>query len=144
MKIALEIPTNRIVQLMCSAIEGGDPVTTASKGGWCMGIYWHSMKSNPPAGCWYAEEKYFGGAFRLQVLVVEDENLYDRQATEAANIKSGSLKVYTVTEKDFAKGFRVMAEKFPHQFSQVVQDNIDAPCADAFLQSMLFGDEKYA
>lgn len=144
MKIEFEIPTSRIVQLMCSAIEGGDPVTTARKGGWCMGIYWHSRKAEPPADIWYAEEKFFGGQFRLQIVEVADENLYEPDATEAANIKSGALKVHTVTEKTFAKGLAVMAEKFPRQFAQIVQDNIDAPCADAFLQSTLFGDEKYA
>ena len=144
MKITLEIPTARIVQLMCSAMEGGDPVTTAAKGGWCWGIYWHSRKAEPPAGIWYADEKFMGGQFRLQIIEVADENLYDRGKDMEGNIKSGSFKVHTVTDKSFVKGLAVMAEKFPHQFGQVMTDDIDAPCADAFLQSMLFGDEKYA
>lgn len=144
MKIQLEIPTERITQLMCSAIEGGDPVTTASKGGWCWGIYWHTWKATPPAGCWYADKSFWDGQFRLQIMEVADENIYDRGASEAANIKTGALKLHTVTDKEFAKGLAVMAEKFPHQFGQVMQDNIDAPCADAFLQAMLFGKEKYA
>jgi len=144
MKIELNIPTDRIVQLMSSAMEGGDPVTTARKGGWCWGIYWHSRKAPPPDGFWYADEKFLGGQFRLQIVEVADENLYDRDATETANIKSGAFKLHTVTDKHFAKGLAVMAEKFPHQFGQIMTDDIDAPCADAFLQSMLFGDEKYA
>jgi hypothetical protein len=37
-----------------------------------------------------------------------------------------------------------MAAKFPHQFAMVVADDTDAPCADALLQSLCFGDEKYA
>lgn len=144
MKIALEIPTDRIVQLMCSAIEGGDPVTTARKGGWCWGIYWHSMKKEQPDGYWYADQTFLGGQFRLQILEVADENLYDRDLDEAGNIKSGAFKLHTVTDKHFAKGLEVMAQKFPYQFGQIMKNDIDAPCADAFLQSLLFGDEKYA
>lgn len=144
MQITLEIPTSRIVQLMCSAIEGGDPVTAALKGGWCWGIYWHSHKAEPPAGHWYADKRFFDGQFRLQIMEVADENLYERGATDKENMKSGAFKLHTVTAKTFAKGLAVMAEKFPHQFGQVMEDDIDAPCADAFLQSMLFGEEKYA
>jgi hypothetical protein len=144
MKIQLEIPADRIVSLMCSAIEGGDPVTTARKGGWCWGIYWKSMKGNQPDGYWYADQTFLGGKFRLQILEVADENLYDRDTDEAGNIKSGAFKLHTVTDKSFVKGFAVMAQKFPHQFGHVMTNDIDAPCADAFLQSMLFGEEKYA
>lgn len=144
MKIELEIPTDRIVQLMCSAMEGGDPVTTARKGGWCWGIYWHSRKATPPDCCWYADKAFWDGQFRLQIMEVADENLYERGASDTANMKTGAFKLHAVTDKHFVKGLGVMAEKFPHQFGQIMTDDIDAPCADAFLQSMLFGDEKYA
>src|ERR1700744_615657 len=104
MQINLEISTDRIVQLMCSAIEGGDPVTTALKGGWCWGIYWHSRKAEPPAGIWYADKALFDGQFRVQIIEVADEKLYERDDDVDANLKSGAFKLHTVTNKHFAKG----------------------------------------
>lgn len=45
MHIKLEISAERIANMMISAMESGDPVTTAAKGGWCWGIYWHTRES---------------------------------------------------------------------------------------------------
>jgi hypothetical protein len=44
---------------------------------------------------------------------------------------------------DFAsleRGLKVMAEKFPQHFYNIVQDNIDADTADAFVQCAVMGD----
>lgn len=139
MKIEIEISPERIAQLMCSAIEGGDPVTTARKGGWCTGIYlrgnWEKrMKELDEV--WYADPKlYKSSEFTVEVVELLDES------KEAAG---KNLKKHRCNAESFAKGLATMARKFPHQFGQVMRDDIDAPCADAFLQSMLFGDEKYA
>lgn len=139
MKITVEIPTSTIVQLMCSAIEGGDPVTTASRGGWCTGIYlrglWEKRIKELDAA-WYNDPKlYASNEFIIEVVELIDES---KPAT------GRNLKKHLCNAESFASGLAVMAKKFPHAFSQVMQDNVDAPCADAFLQSMLFGDEKYA
>lgn len=150
MKIELNIPSQTLADLMTTAIEGGDPVTTASKGGWCWGIYWHSHKSMPPAGIWYADAKrYEASNFKIEVIIVDDENLFDRSprtpdATIEANLKNGCFKSRVVTLADIATGLAKMAEIFPSDFGDVLAGNADAPCADLFLQAILFGKETYA
>lgn len=134
MKITLEIPNERIANLMCSAIEGGDPVTTARKGGWCTGIYAVGKK----AGLfkyWYAEAAFFDGDFAFDV-----EELLD----ESKEAKGKNLLKHRVNAARVRVGLKRMAKLFPRQFEQVLADNIDAPAADCFLQAMCFGKEKYA
>jgi hypothetical protein len=145
MKITLDISAERIANLMISAIESGDPVTTACKGGWCWGIYWHTREATPRTnGLWYAKPAFWRGNFKIQIVEVEDENLYDRWLDDDGNIKSGAFKVHTLHRADFVKGLTVMAEKYSHLFGEILNDNSDAPCADIFLQCVLFGEEKYA
>lgn len=128
MKIELEIPSDRIANMMISAIESGDPVTTAARGGWCNGI---NSLSGPRSGLWYAEPSFWEGRFSVEIIEVDDET-------------TGHETKHRIGPKDVKRGLEVMAKVFPHQFGQVMRDDTDAPCADAFLQSMLFGDEKYA
>lgn len=139
MKISLDIPAATIASLMSSAIEGGDPVTTSAKGGWCAGIYLRGLWLKRFAeldDVWYSDPKlYASDEFTVEVVEVIDES---KRAT------GRNLKRHRCNAKSFAKGFAVMAKVFPHAFSQVLEDNMDAPCADAFLQAMLFGEEKYA
>jgi hypothetical protein len=139
------ITPEQIANLMISAIESGDPVTTASRGGWCWGIYWHERTATPPGdGLWYADAAFWANYPRVQIIEVADENKYDRAADEAANIKSGAFKVHTVRAAQFRAGLAIMARKFPKQFGEILNDNADAPAADLMLQCILFGDEKYA
>lgn len=128
MKINLEISSAIIANLMISAIESGDPVTTAARGGWCNGIKSLSAKR---AGLWYAEPSFWEGKFSVQIIEVDDES-------------TGHETIHKVRPKDVKRGLEVMARVFPHRFSQILQDDTDAPCADAFLQSIVFGEEKYA
>lgn len=130
MHIVLNIPNSRIAQLFSSAIEGGDPVT----GGWCNGINPHGGSRRKAAEFrhWYTAEKFFSNGFLLQVSEVLDDG------------RDGKVKVHTINDGHVRRGLTVMARVFPSQFEQILSDNIDAPCADAFLQSVLFGEEKYA
>lgn len=43
-----------------------------------------------------------------------------------------------------AKGLNVMAQKYPHKFSEVMAGEIDGALGDLFLQCAFFGEEKYA
>lgn len=138
MKIEIEIPPERVMQLFASAIEGGDPVTTASKGGWCNGIDLKAA-SFPLGGTvdlgalWWDTPEYFadGVALTIEVLEIDDET-------------TGHVSEHTVTTPDIVRGLTVMAKQFPHLFAGVLDGDIDAACADVFLQSMLFGEERYA
>lgn len=130
MQITLNIPADRIANMMVSAIESGDPVTTASRGGWCVSI---ETKSRKPyqGNWWYADPGFFTGGFNFDVVELDDET-------------TGHETKHHVTPKDVQRGLGIMAEKFPHQFSMILEDDTDAPCADIFLQCILFGEEKYA
>lgn len=143
MRIDLTVPAETIACMMVSAIESGDPVTH----GWCEGIYLLNKAekrvttfSEP----WYADAERFELPFILEIEEITDENLYNPEASVAQNRKSGALVKHRVTEASFKKGFEIMAYKFPKQFGQVMTQNTDTPCADIFLQCVLFGEEKYA
>lgn len=130
MKITLEIPDDRIINMMISAIDSGDPVTSAHKGGWCSGIGYVG-KFKETGENWYADPAFYARRFKLEIIEVDDET-------------TGHETKHHVMRSDMIRGLGVMARKFPHIFSQVLEDNTDAPCADIFLQCILFGEEKYA
>jgi hypothetical protein len=129
MQITIDIPAEHIANMMVSAIESGDPVTSAAKGGWCRGIDNVSRKKFT-GNWWYADAKYFTGRFAFDVAEYHEED--DTQTHHRIN------------QTRVAAGLKIMAEKFPRQFSQIFKDDTDAPCADIFLQCVVFGEEKYA
>jgi len=130
MKIEINIPADRIANMMISFIESGDPVTCAQKGGWCVSVGNKSRKTFK-GDWWYAAPEYFVGSFKFEVIELDDET-------------TGHETKHMVRRADMVRGLTVMAQKFPHIFKQVLQDNTDAPCADILMQCVLFGEEKYA
>jgi hypothetical protein len=132
-EINVQVPVDRIANMMVSAMESGDPVTTAARGGWCSAINLLKGGRGPKGGvgCWYADPKLYAGYFEIEVIEVDDEN-------------TGHETKHKVCPADLLRGLSVMAAKFPRAFAQVLADDTDAPCADAFLQSIVFGEEKYA
>ncbi len=131
MQITLKIPAERIASLFSSAIEGNDPVTTNAKGGWCNGINWKARRK-PLGKWWYAEaENFAGNKFLIEIVEVDDE-------------ETGHETKHVIHSAHVRKGLAIMAEKYGHLFAQILKDDIDAPCADIFLQCVLFGEEKYA
>lgn len=147
MKIELEIPAEIIANMMTSAIESGDPVTTGIKGGWCDGIYWlnaRHQRVTTRGEPWYAEKTIYEGRFLLEIAEIVDEAKFHPNKRQAANIKAGAVVLHKVDARQFKRGFEIMARTFPDHFAQVMADNTDAPCADIFLQCVLFGEEKYA
>ena len=138
MEIKISISADRIANLFTSAIESGDPVTTASRGGWCNGIDLKAadfpLGSGPSTqGLWWADPAFFADGVNLTIEVVE----VDDEVT-------GHETTHTITNADIARGFSVLASKFPETFGLILEGDSDAPAADLFLQSMLFGEEKYA
>ena len=127
--IALDIPVERIANLFASAVEGGDPVTTARRGGWCEGI--RSKKRSRAAGDRYARPDTYRGDFLIEITEIDDET-------------TGHKTKHIIHKAHVRHGLKIMAENYPRQFGQITTDNIDAPCADIFLQCTLFGKEKYA
>lgn len=128
MKIELEVSSEKLASLMTTAIESGDPVTTAARGGWCVAIT--SLNNHPFGPTWYNEPAYWSQNFSIEVTEYHEED----------NTKTK----HKVGPSEFKNGLVVMATKFPRLFGQIMQDNIDASCADIFLQCVVFGEEKYA
>jgi len=144
--------------------RSGDPVTTARKGGWCWGIYYQTRGTEPPSsGIWYYDhpEFYEADDFQIEIIEVADENAFqwfhddgalcngmfgagaDWDVTTVKNLESGALKSHIIKRSHLRAGLAVVAQKFPHAFGQIMEDNTDAPCADTFLQAVVFGEEKY-
>lgn len=130
MQIKIDVPSERIANMMISFIESGDPVTCARKGGWCVSVANKSRKAIK-GDWWYADSKYFTGSFKFEVIELDDET-------------TGHETKHTVGHDDIVRGLTVMAKKFPNQFGQIMRDDTDAPCADIFMQCILFGEEKFA
>ena len=137
MLITIDVPARRIAELISSAIEGGDPVTTASKGGWCDGIYYRTKDTEPPEPdpereVWYQRREFYDSPdFQLEIIELDDES-------------TGHTTSHIIHRDEVIAGLMVMAEKFAFAFSRVMQGEIDAPCADIFLQCVVFREEKYA
>lgn len=129
MRIAIDIPAEVIANMMISAIESGDPVTTAARGGWCNGINLRSRGADHDT--WYAKPETYERPFVIEVIEVDDE-------------ASGHETHHRVRPTDMARGLQIMAAKYPGLFKQVLANDTDAPCADIFLQCIVFGEEKYA
>jgi hypothetical protein len=130
--ITTEISSRRIADLFVTAIESGDPVTTASRGGWCDGIYYRTKQTKPPKGLWYDNPAFFDAPdFQVEIVEVDDET-------------TGHTTGHIITRTNLLNGLKVLADKFPQVFADVVDDNVDAATADIFLQCVCFGEEKYA
>jgi hypothetical protein len=130
LKLDFNFSTEQLAELMITAIESGDPVTTAVRGGWCSAINWHGPGPRP-RGNWYAEPKTYEGDFVLEVIEVDDET-------------TGHETKHLITMPKIEKGLAAMAKKYPHVFADIINDNMDAATADLFLQCVVFGEEKYA
>lgn len=168
LQITLDIPTERLADLFTSALESGDPVTTASKGGWCWGIYWQSRMSPdsalPDTGRdpWYAAVSlYERDDFQIEIVEVADESAFrwyydngkpcdaifgagaDRDVTREKNLKSGAFTSHTVSRENIVSALQQMAIKMPGAFGDILRNDMDATTADLFLQFCLFGEERY-
>lgn len=130
MKLQIDIPAQRIADLMITAIGSGDPVTTASRGGWCAGIFWQSESATPPQGIWYAEPKQWEGTFKIEIVEYDETD--------------GSKTRHKIGRSQVRLGLSLMAIKHPNAFAMILAGNIDAAVADTFLQCVVFGEEKYA
>lgn len=132
MKITIDIPTDLITDLIITFVESGDPVTQS----WCASFKydWSVAKlSSKPwnQGPWYAEDAVWDSPFSVIVEVIEDES--DPNNTTAYILNNAKLE----------QGLQIMAEKYPHMFKDIVQDNTDAATADLLMQCALFGEEVY-
>jgi hypothetical protein len=123
MEIKLQIPDERIKDLLCSALEGGSN-------------YWIKSAESPNKSDWPEQVKYwhecpvYGAAVTINV------------AKEGRGDEHGG-KSYTLNRADLERGLQVMAEQFPQHFADFAKENDDATTGDVFLQCCLFGEVVY-
>ena len=110
--------------LLTSALEGGSN-------------YWvdHVDMGSAPEG-WQKERDEYGGDWPWPQWL--------------PTIQGGSVIItdeygdrYTLRKSDLAKGYKIMEEKYPKKFAEIVTGNHDAITADVFLQCALFGSVVY-
>ena len=122
-KISLEIPQNRILDLLITGFDQGI-------------LYWGKWFDNiipiktdkaleARAGSGYAYPLIPGGAIIIQ------EWGYPEQKTYKLNLPA------------IKKGLNIMSEKYPIHFADFIGQNEDAITADVFIQCCIFGEVKY-
>lgn len=129
MKIEIEVTPEQLAQLFATFIESSDPVTSA----WCPKVRpWHAEAWG---GNDYAAADFWSGKFAIRVFEYDES---------AAARKKRATTEHVVNDTRVAAGLAVMAARYGHLFQRIHADNIDQPCADIFMQCVLFGEEKYA
>lgn len=59
-------------------------------------------------------------------------------------IETGDGPPVVLNREAITKGLQVFADKYPHLYSEFINENDDANTADVFVQCCLFGEEVYA
>lgn len=143
--VKIEISFEEVANLFCSAVESGDPVTSAARGGWCAGIHpvggskklAERLKAEGKHN-WYAEAEFWAPGALIDIFEVDDES-------KEWNVeKRKNVIVHRINPAKLRDGFAIMAKKFPRVFASILDDNSDATTADILLQCLCFGEEKYA
>lgn len=135
MKITIEIPAQKIADLMVTAVEGNYMVRA-----WCNGIFLISPKSYEKSVVigdtrpWYSKAEVYEKSFELSVEEIIDESKH---------IAPDNIKKYKIGSVNFAEGFKLMAVNSPKAFADFMNDNYDIFTADIFLQYVVFGEVIY-
>lgn len=122
-KVRVNIPDERIKDLLCGAFEGGSN-------------YWYMIESaNYPEG----ETK--------ESLKIEFTHI-DLPMTDGGSLTISSLEEpnnphVKLDRKACLKGLSIMAKRYPRHFADFMSENDDSITADVFLQCALYQDVIY-
>lgn len=120
----------QLVSALCSAFDGGSTywatrveviTTTPAKGA---GV---SVHPDPFANVRAYLVPFLGGTLKVHLRSSRGSDLKPRQLDLAAILD----------------GARVLCEKYPHHFSDLIRDGGDAVTGDALLQCAIFGDLQF-
>ncbi len=130
-KITIDIPDERISDLLCSAFEGGSN-------------YWYTeLEAVFPEGAGRADFEE-GGKFQIHpsyyhwsqlVPLIEGGQLKLKDATDG--------KGYTIDRAKLQSGLQIFAVEHSRSFADFIEERDDAATADCFLQCVVFGKEIY-
>jgi hypothetical protein len=131
--VKLPVTLDRVLCLLCSALEGGSN-------------YWYMIEDYEfPDGVKYADFKE-GGKYQIP-----DDYWHPAQLIPT---HPGCSVIFTDNERDdgekfrlnreaLVKGLEVMATKYPRHWTDFMQENDDAETGDVYLQCCLFGEAIY-
>lgn len=135
MKIVLDIPAQKIADLMVTAIEG-NYMTRA----WCNGVFLIKPKSYEKSidikdtSPWYSK----GGVYEKSFEICVEEIIDESKHASGSNIKK-----HTVGSVQMAEAFRLMSEQYGWHFGNFMSDDYDTVTADVFLQLAALGEVIY-
>ena len=117
--VTLNIPEQRVKDLLCNAIEGG-------------------------SNYWVGTLDRCGGITRAQAEYRQDVPFVEGGWLELEEQEqSGSEKTFKIDRAAIIKGLAVMAEKYPRHFGDFISENDDAETGDVLLQCICFGELVY-
>ncbi len=136
-KVAIQILDDRLRGLLCGALEGGSN-------------YWYTVvECRFSPGNSYADFQE-GGKHTLDKYWHPYELI---PFVEGCGLIIGDVEAEENTEPAFEaklldreaieKGIKIMAEKYPHCFADVLAENDDAGTADCFLQCCILGEIQF-
>jgi len=120
--VIVDVPEDTIDSLLTSAFEGGSN-------------YWYrvekkiSGKEDKAAGCQYLGDYVLKG----HGLIISD--FYGAE--------KGDRVEKTLDREAVCRGLKIMADKYPHHFKDMMNDDGDATTGDVFLQCCLYGEIIY-
>jgi hypothetical protein len=128
MKITVEVPAQRIVDMLVGALEHNH-MTNA----WCANVELVHARGYYPGkdGPWYDTAKLFedGSNIKFKVCVYDEEN--------------DGYKEHVVTLKEIKAGLHLMAKKHTRHFGDMLNDTGDNITQDVFFQCVVLNEVNY-
>ena len=133
-QVAMQISDDRLRGLLCGALEGGSN-------------YWYTVERYQlPEGTTYADFQE-GGKHTLDeywhpyelIPFVKGCSLIIGDV-EASDDNEAVFEPTPLDREAIEKGIKIMAEKYPIHFADVLAENDDACTADCFLQCCVLGE----
>jgi len=129
MRIRIDIPPERIADMMVGAIEGNSMTRS-----WCAGVYlrgaWARRQKQLEAP-WYSDPKLYKGSFLLEVHEIAEETA------------PWKIKKHAINGARFRKGLALMATEASSHFAAMLGEADDNVTHDVFLQYVVLGKLVY-
>ena len=151
MKVEIEMPEERIQDLLCNALEGGSNY-------WYFIEKYHYPNKCPVCGrvthCPICSSGKNGKAHKLVDTIPQTKESLGIEFThlelpfkggfiEFSDLEDEEAEHKNLTLEAIQRGVKIMAEKYPRHFGDWIGENDDATTGDVFLQCCLFGETIY-
>lgn len=114
-----ELTSTLISYLFVTAFEGGSNY-------WLHSAVLVESEEQPTEEPWYSDSTVYDGSFKIELAFDDPERDEDQ------------VKTQVITEEDVQRGLDDLGRLYPFKARNIVEDNMDADDADAFLQVLLF------